>query len=131
MSELTFREPIGWPLLPLPDAQGKMHYPTLTDSVRQSIQVILSTRPNEQLLWPEFGAGLTDFLQEPNNLLTRRRIRDLVFESLTRWEKRILLDQVDVVEVPDRPSHIRVEITYRIRRTGLPQQFGLTMQMEG
>ncbi|MGK7889724.1 MAG: GPW/gp25 family protein [Leptolyngbyaceae cyanobacterium] len=124
-------EPIGWPLFAVPDAQGQLSYPSLADSVRQSMQVILSTRPNEQLMRPRFGAGLSNFLQEPNTLLTRRRVRDAVFNSIQRWEQRVLLDRVDVLEVRDRPTHIRVEITYRIRRTGVAQTMGLTMQLEG
>lgn len=66
---------IGWPLLPLPDAHGRLNYPTLDQSVRQSIEVILRTRPGEQLMRPDFGAGLAAFLHEPNVLTTRRRIR--------------------------------------------------------
>jgi phage baseplate assembly protein W len=121
---------IGWPLLPLPDAQGQLNYPSLDTSVRQLIQVILRTRPGEQLMRPDFGAGLENFLQEPNDLTTRRRIRDAIAESLERWERRILVDRIDVAEVPDRPTYIRVEIAYRLRRTGTPQQLGLTMELE-
>ena len=121
--------PINWPLFALPDANGQLHYPGLDASARQSIRIILSTRPGEQLMHPEFGAGLELFLHEPNTLLTRRRIRDLVNASLERWEKRILLDRVEVNEVPDEPGQVRVEILYRLRRTGAAGRLGLTMQL--
>jgi uncharacterized protein len=122
--------PISWPLYMLPDANGELHYPMLDASVRQSIQIILRTRPGEQLMRPEFGAGLDQFLHEQNTIITRRRIRDLITESLARWEQRILLDRVDVAEVAEQPSAIRVEILYRLKRTGVPQQLGLTMELE-
>jgi phage baseplate assembly protein W len=122
--------PIGWPLLPLPDANGELSYPTLELSVRQSIQVILRTQPGEQLMRQRFGAGLERYLHEPNNLTTRRRIRDLIVESLEAWEPRIRLDRVDVREVEERPSHLRIEIAYRIRRSGAAQQMGVTMELE-
>src|SRR5919199_5185926 len=99
---------IGWPLLPVPDAAGGLRYPTLEESVRQSVEVILRTRPGEQLMRPDFGAGLENFLREPNTVTTRRRIRDLVSQSLARWERRIGVDRVDVAEVPDEPTHVRV-----------------------
>ena len=121
--------PIGWPLLPVPDKSGAMGYPSLEQTVAQSIQVILRTRPGEQLMRPLFGAGLQDFLSESNNLTTRRRIRDLVAESLDQWEQRILVDRVEVLEIPDYPSRLRVEIAYRIRRTGAAQRLGLTMDI--
>ncbi len=123
--------PIGWPLLPVPDADGRMRYPTLDESVREMIEVILRTRPGEQLMRPEFGAGLDRFLNEPNTLDTRRRIRELVAASVVRWESRIQLDRVEVDEVPARPAHVRVEVAYRLRRTGVPQKVGFTMELGG
>lgn len=122
--------PINWPLFTVPDANGELRYPSLDASVRQAIRIILSTRPGEQLMRPEFGAGLEDFVHESNTLTTRRRIYDRITEALARWESRILLDRVDVSEVSGQPTQVRVEILYRLRRTGAPQQMGLTMDLE-
>jgi phage baseplate assembly protein W len=123
--------PIGFPLLPVPDEHGRLSYPGLEESVRQAIEVILRTRPGEQLRRPDFGAGLETFLHEPNTLETRRRIRDRVEESLRRWEPRIALDLVEVREVDGAPAALRVDVSYRLRRTGAPQHVGLTMELEG
>ncbi len=120
---------VGWPLLPLPDEHGRLNFPTLAESVRQAIRVILSTSPGEQLLRPEFGAGLKSYLGEPNTIYLRRRIHDTVSDALATWEDRILLDRVEVTEVAEQPTHIRVEIAYRILRTGTPQQVGLTLEL--
>jgi uncharacterized protein len=122
---------IGWPLLPLPDDNGQLHYPTLADSVRHQIQVIFRTKPGEQLMRPDFGGGLENLLHEPNTLATRVRIRDLVTESLERWERRIIVDRVEVSEVVDHPTQVRVEIAYRLRRTGLAQQLGVSVELGG
>lgn len=121
---------INWPLLPLPDENGQLRFPSLEDSVRQSIQIILRTRPGERIMRPEFGGGLENMLHEQNTLTTRRQIRDLITESLERWEKRILLDRVDVWEVEDHQTAVRVEIAYRLRRVNTPQQLGLTMELQ-
>lgn len=122
---------IGWPLFGMPDAHGQMHWPDAETSVREMIRVILSTRPGEQLMRPEFGAGLDRLLHEPNNLTTRRQIRDWVMAALVRWEPRIMLDRVEVLEVADRPSDLRVEIAYRLVRSGLPGALAVTVQLEG
>lgn len=122
---------IGWPLLPLPDEQGRLSYPTLEQSVRQAIEIVLRTRPGEQLNRPGFGAGLDRFAGEPNTLTTRRRIYDAVVGALTAWERRIAVDQVEVIELPDRPAQVRVTIAYRLRRTGAPQRLSLTMDLGG
>lgn len=125
-----FPEPIGWPLLPVPDADGTLGYPALAQSVREQIQVILSTRPGEQLNRPTYGGGLENLLAEPNTVATRSRIHDLVEESLARWEPRIVVDAVTVDTVPDDPQAVRVEIAYRLKRTQQPARVGLTLAME-
>jgi len=122
---------LGWPFLTVPDGGGVIDWPGLEQSVRDGIRIILTTRPGEQLMRPDFGAGLDRLLHEPNTVATRRQIRDLVQASLTRWERRILLDAVEVWEVPDEPSHLRVEIAYRLARTGAPGAMNVTLQLEG
>lgn len=121
---------IGWPLLPVPDEHGELRFPTLEESVRQQIRVILRTRPGEQLMRPVFGAGLENFLHEQNTLTTRRRIRDSITDALTALERRIILNRVEVSEVKDEPARLRVEIAYQLKRTGSPQRVGLTMELE-
>lgn len=113
---------LGWPLSPTA-SDGALAYPDLDQSIRDQIKVILLTRPGELLLHSTFGAGLEDLLHEPNTLATRRQVRDLIVDSVDRWEPRIVLDAVEVWELPDRPDAVRVEIAYRILRTGTPQQF--------
>jgi hypothetical protein len=123
--------PVNWPLLGLPDSEGRLSYPTLEESVRQSIKIILQTNPGERVMQPGYGGGLERYLHEPNTLTTRRRIRDLITTSLERWESRILLDRVDVWEVEQRPDTVRIEIVYRLRRTNRAQQMGITLELEG
>ena len=122
--------PINWPLWVVPNPDGRLLYPSLEASIHNSIRIILSTKPGEQLMRPEFGAGLESFLHQPNTVTTRRDIQVSITRALERWENRILLDRVEVAEVPDRPTHLRVEIVYRLRRTGVPQRMGLTMKLE-
>lgn len=122
--------PIGWPLLPFPDDDGEMSYPaSLAESVRQQLQVILSTRPGEQLMRPEFGAGLTEFLGEPDTVTTRRRVYDRVSEAIGRWEPRVEVNRIEVDDVPGRPGWLRIEVGYRLRRTGDVMTLGLNLEL--
>ena len=122
---------VGFPLLPVPDEHGELSFPTPDASVRQTIRAILSTRPGEQLMRPDFGAGLSELIHEPNTITTRRRIRDRVGEAISRWEPRVTVDRVDVLEVPSSPAAVRVEVVYRLRRSGALQQLGMTMELTG
>jgi phage baseplate assembly protein W len=123
-------EPIGWPLLGVPNDDGMLVFPSLADSVRQNIQVILSTRPGEQLMRPAYGGGLENLLSEPNTLATRTRIRDLIDDSLKRWEPRITVDAIAVDPVDGDPGGVRVEVHYRLRRNQQLQRVGMTLAME-
>ncbi|WP_163778274.1 GPW/gp25 family protein [Myxococcus vastator] len=125
------RPPVGFPLRLMPDERGELAFPTLEASVRQSIEVILRTRPGEQLMRQGFGAGLERMMGQPNTVSTRRRIQELVQRALTEWEPRLELIRVDVLEVADLPAQVRVEIVYRLRRTGDVQQLGLAMDLGG
>ena len=122
--------PIGWPLLPLPDEHGRIDYPDLAESVRQGLEIILSTRPGEQLMRPGYGAGLVDFIGESDTITTRRRIHDRVSESIGRYEPRVEVSRVDVDALPGQAGQLRVEIAYRIRRTGEARTLGTTLDLE-
>lgn len=126
----ALRPLIGWPLLPLPDEHGRLQWPGLEQSVRDAIRAILSTRPGEQLMRPDFGAGIDRLLHEPNTVATRRQLRELVQASLARWESRIVLDGVEVWEVAGRPAELRVEIAYRLARTGAPGAVNVTVSLD-
>jgi len=121
---------IGWPLLPLPDEGGRLRWPDLHQSIEQHLRVLLLTRPGEQLMRPTFGIGLQRFVHRPDTVTTRAEIREAVLEGLARWERRILVESVEVMSDPARPGNVRVELRYRVRRNAEPHQLGLTLALE-
>lgn len=121
---------INWPLRAVPDSQGRLDFPSLEESIRQNIEVILSTRPGERLMRPSFGAGLQNFLDQPNNPGTRARIEERIVQGLARWEERIVLDRVDVRDDTTRPDIVRITIAYRVKRTGQAGQLHLSLGLE-
>jgi phage baseplate assembly protein W len=130
---------IGWPLLPRPDADGRLNWPDLAASVAAQLRVLLATRPGELLNHPEFGAGLQEFLHEPDTLATRARIKERIEQALARFEPRITVDAVEVWSAAHAPGiardvelgQVRIEIQYRLRRTGQMQRTGLTLELGG
>lgn len=112
---------VGWPLLPVPDGEGRLCWPDPAASVRQMIEVILRTTPGEQLMRPRFGAGLEALIHEPNTLTTRARAQDAIVEAIRRYEPRIILDRVDV-DVGQDPRELLVTLSYRLTLTGAPAQ---------
>lgn len=128
MPTTNYKDPISWPFLPVPQPNGQLAYDTLEQSVRDSIRIILTTRPGEQLMQPFFGAGLQNFLDDGNTITVRRQIQTAIVNSLQTYESRIAVDNVEVEQVAGASSHIHVQIFYRLLRTNATQQIGVTMQ---
>ena len=103
----------GWPLLPVPDEDGRLFWPDPETSIRQMIEVILRTAPGEQLMRPRLGAGLEELIHQPNTLTTRSAIQHDIEQALTRWEPRIQLTGVRVTP-GEEPSVAWVQISYRL-----------------
>jgi phage baseplate assembly protein W len=127
MAASDYQDPVSWPFLPVPQ-NGQLLFPSLAQSVRDSIRVILTTRPGEQLMRPRFGAGLQNFLDEGNTVSLRRQIQSAILTNLQNYETRIAVDAVDVSPVPDASSEVHVQIYYRLLRTNTTQQIGVTLQ---
>jgi hypothetical protein len=123
----TYQDPIGWPFLPVP-VNGVMSYPTIDQSVRDAIRIILTTRPGEQLMTPYYGAGVQNFLDNGNTVAVRRQIQSAILSALQQYENRITVDAVEVNTVDGAPAEIAVQISYRELRTNSSRQIGVTMQ---
>lgn len=127
--DLSLAPPIGWPLLGVPDGDGRWLWPTLERSVAEGLRKLLSTRPGELLMHPDFGAGLQDFLHEPNTLAVRARIQSRIQAAVARDETRVSLDRVEVSEDAADPAAVRIELHYRLRRSGERQQLALAINL--
>ena len=121
---------ISWPLGGT-DPRGRLAWAADVESVRDVIWNILMTRPGERLMRPEFGAGLTDYVHQPNNATTRSLIADVIKRSITRWEPRIELEAVEVAPDPHRRSHIDITIRYRLPMTGGSGAVDLDLELRG
>jgi uncharacterized protein len=121
-----YQDPISWPFLPMPQ-NGALSYKTLEQSVRDSIRIILTTRPGEQLMQPLFGAGLQNYLDTGNTVTIRRQIQSTIVSALQTYETRIAVDDVEVEALVGMPSQIHIQIYYRLLRTNAAQQIGVSM----
>jgi hypothetical protein len=118
----------GWPLLPVPDADGRLDWPDGPASVRQTIEAILRTTPGEQLMRPRFGAGVAAMLHAPNDVGTRAQMHDAIRAALKRYEPRIIVDRVDVAPSADL-REVLVGIAYRLVLTNEPRRIEARVPM--
>ena len=95
-------------------SDGRIAWSEGEQNIREAIRVILMTEVRERLYLPEFGAGLGQFLFEPNSASTRQLVRDRVTKALAQWEPRIAVETVTVEPAADDGETAIATITYRL-----------------
>jgi phage baseplate assembly protein W len=85
------------------------------ENIRQCISIILSTRPGERQMLPEFGCRLHDLLFAPNTRATAALIAHHVRDALARYEPRI--EVVHVGAEPQQTGAVHVDVEYVIKAT--------------
>jgi phage baseplate assembly protein W len=106
---------IGW-AFPVKPVRGRLQFARFEDDVEQAIQIILLTAQGERVMLPEFGAGLRDFVFEPNSSPVRARIAESVRKALIDWEPRIDLERVEVTP-GDENNVVLIHVDYVVRAT--------------
>lgn len=99
------------------DASGQLAMTSLSDHVRQSIELIIGTVRGERVMRPDFGAGLQDLVFEPVSASTLALVEHEVRESLIQGEPRIDVLGVTVSPDPRQQGLLRIGLSYRVRRT--------------
>ncbi|MBB5867913.1 phage baseplate assembly protein W [Allocatelliglobosispora scoriae] len=100
------------------------HYPLAADQagqvllaggdrkLEQSIRLILGTAYGERPMRPEFGCGIHDQVFDSVDATTAGGLAAAVRSSLTRWEPRIDVHDVTVLNDPDDPGTVLIDISY-------------------
>ena len=99
--------------------------------MREPIAHILQTQPGERLLLPDFGCGLDRFLFEPNSIATLRQIQEEIKLALSRWERRIRLDDVRVATNPADPRAVDITLYYTLVATQTQERLSMVMALQG
>ena len=114
---------------PRVDANGRFVWSEGESNIRESIAVILKTESGERVGVPEFGAGLGRFLFEPNNASTHARMQDAIVLALSRWEKRIKVETVDIVADARDAEVALATIAYRLVATSARERITLNIPL--
>lgn len=106
----------GWSF-PVERVQGRVAGAADEESVRQAIQIILSTARGERVMRPDFGCKLHELVFAPNDRATQASAAFEVREALQAWEPRIDVLDVEAYAGGDRGEMLLIHIEYRVRST--------------
>lgn len=121
---------VGWPL-DAPDATGRLAYAEDAECLREALWNVLMTSPGERLMRPSFGAGLNQWIGQPNTESTRQLIASSIAAAVAKWEARAALGGVSVTVDPDDATRVLVTLTYSARGSlaAARQQLTLTLML--
>jgi phage baseplate assembly protein W len=86
-------------------------------SVRQAILLLLTTRPGERVMRPEYGCYLGRVVFSPNDNTSAGLAMHYVRQALERWEPRIDILRLDAGRNADDPTRMDILLEYRVRST--------------
>lgn len=86
------------------------------EKVEESMRIILGTQYGERVMRPQFGCNLSRLAFAPNDTATANLARYYVSEGLARWEPRIEVLGVDVVNDVEADRLI-ITVGYQLRAT--------------
>ena len=97
---------------------GRVREVEYEEDIRQSIRIIVETSQGERVMRPDFGCGIHDLVFAAMDSETLQRVRSTVEDALRRFEARIEVVEVNVIEdLSLTDGRLQIEVDYRIRRT--------------
>jgi len=112
-------------------ADGKLQMISGAEAVRQSILLLLSTRPGERVMRPEYGCDLFRLAFAPNDDMTAGLAIHYVRQAIERWEPRAEIIKLDAGRDPDTPERLNILLEYRLRLTQQADQLFFSLDLAG
>lgn len=105
---------------------------TVTDAaaIRQSLLLLLSTRPGERVNRPQYGCHLFRLAFAPADDTTAGLAIHYVARAVERWEKRVDIVSLDAERPADEPFVLEVRMRYRVRATQHEDELGVAVPVE-
>lgn len=108
----------GWAF---PPAFGGGVNPTVVvseeEDIRQSLGIILSTRPGERIMRAGFGADLHNRIYHNMDLTARTQLKEAIEKAVLYYEPRITLTGVSFDVSEERDGIFRILLEYTVRLT--------------
>lgn len=121
----------GWQFpITVDEITGRIVESSYEENIRQSIYLIIMTKPSERVMRPDFGCEIHNFMFENIDYTTLSRMKQAVEEALIRWEPRITDTEVTVIDAVQEQNAVELQIAYRVRSTNNPYNMVFPFYLE-
>ncbi|GAB4396921.1 MAG: GPW/gp25 family protein [Microscillaceae bacterium] len=108
----------GWKFPPSFDkAQQTIAMVSEDQDIRESLFILLSTRPGERVMRPEYGCDLQAFVFENMNATNLNFLKKIISRSVRYFEPRIDLDDITLNLDKLEEGQLLISLHYRVRTT--------------
>jgi len=87
------------------------------EDIKQSLDILFSTRTGERVMHPDYGAALDHLVFEPINESLKNLIKDIIKKALMYYEARIELIDINIDDSEVTEGRILIELTFTVRQT--------------
>ncbi|SFR39662.1 hypothetical protein SAMN04488005_1395 [Yoonia tamlensis] len=108
----------GWAFPPQFDLfTGEARLVTAEEDIHQSLRILFETRPGERVMHPTYGCRIYDYIFDPLNAATLRKMEAAIARAILFFEPRIDVDQTKVSVADAAEGKLLIDLVYRIRQT--------------
>lgn len=87
------------------------------EDIQESLHILLSTRPGERTMQPDYGCNLDIMLFEPLSTTLITLVKETIRVAILYFEARIDVSRIQIIPQDSREGLVLIEIDYRVRST--------------
>jgi hypothetical protein len=112
-------------------ANGRISLVEGDASLRQAILILLTTRPGERVMRPDYGCAIHTLAFAPNDDTTAGLAIHYVRQAVERWEPRVRIARLDAGPHPELPEVLEVALEYRVLASNRVERLEVPVSLAG
>ncbi|MCR6642798.1 MAG: GPW/gp25 family protein [Sporocytophaga sp.] len=109
---------IGWKFPPTFDkTSGSIMLVSEEEDIRESLFILLSTKPGERTMLPEYGCDLNKMIFESIDSSLITEMKGMIENAILYFEPRIILNEIDISQDRTNDGLLLIDVQYTIRKT--------------
>ncbi len=85
--------------------------------IQSSLEILLTTRPGERVMRPDYGCNLDELVFEPLTTTFKTYIKDLISTAILYYEPRIEVNNIELDDTGELEGRILISIDYTVSAT--------------
>ena len=109
---------IGWSFPPeFNKTEGNVTMTTDVEDINNSLIVLLSTRPGERVMFPNYGCDLQEMLFRPLETTLITQMKGIIERAILYHEPRINIMSIEIDTTDELEGQVLIRIDYEVRNT--------------